>query len=360
MPRRWPKSAFTIDETAIAVPFPWVSEAALVEPSGTVHILAGPPSDRGSCGFSAGAALAPDGRRALYVVARTTGDGVVRRDGVPLSGNDEVAPSLRLIDLATDVDTLVADGACAPAWAADGRIAYVQGAVAGWSPGRGPRSGTIVVRATPGSRPAVWSSEAAGYQDLRFVGGGILATRLDPDMSALVLFGRPGAARVVGRKMQLIAVAPSGSRALVTTIPDLYGSERATVRLLRLPDGGELSSLRLDPEAENLAPGGSWQGVRVVTSVGFFPGGTTHPRPALFILDTTGDRLRIEEEFGFASRLVGPGPFADFQQPSFVDSSHVAGLFGYFGERYLSCDLVAHVCAAWRLQAKDRQATLLR
>src|SRR5439155_7339292 len=152
------------------------------------HVLAGPASDGGSCGYSAGAALSPDGRLVLYVVAHSAGSPV----------GTGIVPSLRLIDLATDVDTLVADGACAPAWAPDGRLAYVQGAVAGWSPGSGPLPGAVLVRASPGGRPVEWSLRPAAYQHLRFVAGAILATRIAMDKSELVLFDRPGVQHVVG------------------------------------------------------------------------------------------------------------------------------------------------------------------
>jgi hypothetical protein len=332
-PRRWPAEALSIAEAELRIPEPYVANGMIVGgsfPSRSVSVSYFGPD----CG-SARAALSPDGRSLLYLSVTTVGA--------------TLSPSLRLLDRSTGDDAVFAEGACAPVWAADGRIAYLQGQ------GRVATSDSyptkIVVRASLSAAPVAWTADADTYLGVRWAGSRLFAYRRVPLSTAgwtveLVLFFGPNATHSLGDGSQLVAVSPDGSRALVTTLPLLpfETDERATLRLLRVADGAELAALRLDPEAENLAPDGAWRGDRVLAAVGLFPGGTTHPGPRLFVISVAGDHLAATTEFWFSSPFVGVGPFASYWAPFFVDADRAGALIALGHARYIECDLGQRSC----------------
>lgn len=333
-PRRWPARPFSIAEADVQLPAPYIANGTVVGggsfPSRSVSVSYFGPD----CG-SAGAALSPDGRRLLYLSVATVGA--------------IASPSLRLLDRLTGEDGIFAEGACAPAWAPDGRVAYLQGQ--GPVPTGDSYPTKIVVRASLFAAPVTWTADAGTYIGVHWAGNRLFASRRVPLSGSawaweLVLFLGPSATRSFGYESELVAVSPDGSRALVTTLPlvPLETTERATLRLIRLADGADLASLRLDPEAENLAPDGAWRGDRVLASVGLFPGGAMHPSPGLFVISVAGDHLAVTAQFWFSSPFVGVGPFASYGKPFFVDADRVGALFALGRVRYIECDLADRSC----------------
>jgi len=261
---------------------------------------------------------------------------------------DAVVPVLRLLDRTSGADSIVAEGACNPVWSSDGRLAYVRGAVADGIVGP-PYLGRVVVRERGGSL-STWTETVADYLLAAWAGETLLAYRrsgFPSSRSDLVLLAAGGQAQPAGPGASVVAVRPDGLRALISTIPatGTNSSERATLRLIRLPDGVELSSLRLDPELEDLGRDGSWAGDEIIASVGVFPGGISHPNPALILVSVASDSLSIAAEFHFDARLIGPGPFVTVTTPFFIDGTHVGALWSWASARYLSCDTGARTCS---------------
>jgi hypothetical protein len=326
-------------------PIAYLADKRIVLPDGTTRDLSLVRSGL-ACGTWEVTALSRDGRRVAYqtVLMRTRSGAKIAVDAVSEPG-DVVVPGVRTVDLATGTDTLVAEGACNPAWSESGALAYVKGVAAGGTEGD-PYLGRVVVRSVDG-RESVWTADAARYEIAGWAGGRLLLYRFVRFESELLVIDPVTGLRSLAADASVIALAPDGSRALVSTMPTLplNDSERATLRLLRLVDGVELSSLRLDPEIENLSSSGSWRGDRIVATVGLFPGGISHPGPELFTISVAGNRIAIVEELVFESPLVGPGPFATITEPFFKDASHVGALWWFAGMRYLECDLTAHRCS---------------
>jgi hypothetical protein len=344
-PRRWPASGLTVTETSILPPIPFATDHRLALADGTTHDLAAIGTGLLDCAAWEHALLSPDGRQVAYeaVVSRTRAGAEVAANAPAMSG-DVVVPAVRLIDLVTGHDTLVAEGACQPVWSERGALAFVRGTSRTGTVGK-EYPGTIAVRSPDGSM-STWLDAAERRWPIGWAGSSLLFERVVGFTSELFVLEPSGKLRMLAANADVVAVSPDGSRVLVTTIPPepLMTGERATLRLIRLADGAELSTLRLDPEVENLGAGGSWRGDRVVASIGFFGGGISHPDPRLFVINVAGDHLAITNEFFFATRLIGPGPFATVAEP-FITGSDVGALWIYAGFRYLQCDLTALRCS---------------
>ena len=254
----------------------------------------------------------------------------------------------RLLDLATGRETSLGTRACWASWSRSGRLAYLRLASTA-TPDR--HIGTIVVRSADGTA-AVDSSDEGIYGRLRWAGDILLAERApigrNPYYDLVALEPGVRQARLLATNAEVIAVSPLGDRVVITTIPDpiTYGAWE-TIHLLRVSDGKEIASQVLSDGAtlEALATSGEWRGDTVVTKVGVYPGGTSHPGPALVVLRVTDSSIAITGQYRPNSPLVGPGPFADFSQIHFLDDRVIAAAFGFYAyDRYLECDLVTRSC----------------
>lgn len=260
---------------------------------------------------------------------------------------DVVVPTVRLMDLVTGADRELGAGMCDPVWSALNWLAFVQGAADAGTVGA-PYPGRIVVRENVNGPVEVWS-DPGEYVGLRWAGRRVLAYRLARWPSGtrsweLVVVDGPGKMRSFGLDVNLIAVAADGDRIVITTTPADPYAGWATVRVVQLSDGRELASLPLTSIA-NLGPGGTWRGTSVVTKLGIYPGGSTHPGPEFIVLDVGPRSITVRGVFWLAApSLVGPGPFAALVSPHFVDDTHVGASFGWFVDRYLECDLSRLEC----------------
>jgi hypothetical protein len=291
--------------------------------------------------------LSPDGRYVLYDAFET--GGILNGTATPVPGT-KVTPSIRLLDLQTGQDRLFAVGAWRPVWGTDGRLAYTRGDVPSWTLDEAYPS-RIVVRESLAAPEEVWTAAPDSYTCLAWAGPRLICQHGgyppggQPFPDALLVFTGPGVPLVLApREVDLVAVSPDGSRALVTSLAD-QADFIAVVHLVDLTNGRDLSTLKLPASLENLAMDGDWLGDHVVAARGWSPGGAMHPRPGLAILDVAGDRLALADVYEFGPReLLGGGPFLRVDQPRAVggDPEHLALWFGSRG--YLDCRLDLGQC----------------
>jgi len=286
-------------------------------------------------------ARSPNGRYELYGVAR---------DG---------RPALELLDLRTGARRLFREHACDAAWGRDGEIAYLRVASELIRPGNQGYATRAVVQRGLGGIPRAWTPSGS-WQDPVWAGSDLL---LNSARGLVVLYGR-GRERAVdgypagplGPFVRVVAVSPGGGEALLDTQrlgPGGGGAgavDRAT--LLDVGDGRVLSQAVVDGTGvASLAAGGSWQGNEIVTTDGYFRGGSSHPPPALVILAVTGGRVRVRSIMGFLEHGEAiPGQaLAGASQARFLDArkQRVAVWF-HVGDQqiHLACDLRTLLCAA--------------
>jgi hypothetical protein len=264
-----------------------------------------------------------------------------------------VQPTLRRINTITGEDTLFLDGACAPAWSHDGRLAYVRGTTAGWS--TLPYLGQVVVQTTvPSAPPQVWTDQADTYQWLLWAGPRLLAERLrwptTPGASVeseIVALDGPGQTRVLAESYStLVALSQDGERALLSTRDSqTAGDTGARLSLVRLADGAKLGSLDFCGHClgslETLVQG-VWQGDRVVTLLGGTPTGSLHPDSELVVLSVAGNQPVVQQVLGFDDKRIGPTSLVDLVPQSGDQFLVVLGRFR--PPSLMACDLGQRTC----------------
>jgi hypothetical protein len=351
--------ALSIAESDAPTPVPYLADGRVIGPDA-------PPrpvwfARSGVCRWP-GAAISRDGRYVAYeAVLRRTRRGAPAEPAALPEVGDIVVPVLRVLDRVSGVDGVIAQGACDPFWSGDGRLAYVHATALEGVAGE-PYPGWLVTMS------GTLSSEQIGppgeYRLAGWAGRALFVQRAETAnsiaRSELRLLDADGGVRLAWPSASLVAVRPDGKLALISTIPQsgTNTSERATLRLVDLGDGAVLSSLRLDPELENVAEDGWWTGNEVLVTVGYYPGGATHPMPGLVSVNVAGNRVAITAEYRFASRLIGPGPFANVTDPRAVDDHQVGAAFSWSGARHLSCDIDALTCLLGPMLGEN--AVLLR
>jgi hypothetical protein len=182
----------------------------------------------------------------------------------------------------------------------------------------------------------------------------------------LVIYYGPGQDRQVdahprrlnGPVSTVVAVNPQGTEALLDTqrLGPGGGGQGAEdlATLVRLRDDKYLSTARIGTGGlYALAPDGSWQGDKVITTPGIFLGGPPHPGGGVITLTVTGDRVRLRSmklylDHGY--KLEGDNP-QDASQARFLDPTgrHIAFWFrSAFGLEYLACDTLTQRCTQSR------------
>ena len=226
--------------------------------------------------------------------------------GQGLSTGDPVGvPSVRLYDLRSGKDTLLATGAASPAVSETGALAYLAG------DGTVVRqnveyTGRIVVADSPNAKPRVWTSKSDRYLPYAWAGSTLLAYRGVPDSEGtdLYAFTGPEASHLVAPNGYAIAVSPDGSEVLASV------GTRMLERV-RVSDGAVEDSMALDssptlPRA--LMYAGSWRGDRIVAN----------SDQGLVVVNVRGG-LHVE------SVLATPAFPHGVAEPVFTDDTHVEG-----------------------------------
>jgi len=241
-------------------------------------------------------------------------------------------PSIRILELGTDRDTLLVEGAYSIAWRADDTIAWFQGEHAAYRADE-PYLGTVFVR-EPGKDPVAWTDAPGRYIVVGWAGASLIGYLQEEGGSLnVVRFIAPGKAEILAADSDLIAISPDGTRVFVSS------NVSGVASVLDVASGATLASLDLataaDPDSGvpvgHLAYGGSWEGNLVAAES---TGG-------LSVFDIAGDHLAV--------RLVLhlPGRRSLFHEPRFVDEDRVVGWTpgpSDVGSTYLECSLDDSTC----------------
>ena len=183
----------------------------------------------------------PDGAYVVYSSWRQLAPIKPDARGQGLSTGDPVGiPSVRLFDLRSGKDSLLAIGAASPAVSSTGAVAYLAG------DGTVVRqnveyTGRIVVADSPNAKPRVWTSRPGRYLPYAWAGSTLLAYRGVPDSEGadLYAFTGPDASRLLAANAYVIAVSPDGTELLASV------GTRMLERI-RVSDGAVQDSLALD------------------------------------------------------------------------------------------------------------------
>jgi hypothetical protein len=210
------------------------------------------------------ATQSPDGDFVVYSSWRqlarikpdAPGQGLTVREAVGL-------PSIRLFDLRTGKDQLLANGAASPAVSNTGAIAYLAG------DSQVVRqnveyTGRIVVADSRDTKPHVWTSKSARYFPYAWAGSELLVYRgvSDSEGADLYAYSGPDEAHLLAPDAFAIAVSPDGTKVLAAV-------GFRTLEVIRVEDAAVGDSLSLDAPGTSTPPhalmyGGSWRGDRVV------------------------------------------------------------------------------------------------
>lgn len=257
--------------------------------TGSLTPLAVPTPDRAYVVYSAWRQLArikPDAR----------GQGLSTGDAIGV-------PSVRLFDLRTGKDTLLATGAAAPAVSSTGALAYLAGQ-SGVVRENVDYTGRIVVADSVDATPQVWTSRAERYLPYAWAGSTLLAYRSVPDSEStdLYAFTGPDSSTLLAPNAYAIAISPDGTQVLASV------GTRMLERI-RIADGAVEDSLALDGNSlpTALMYGGDWRGDRIVAN----------SDRGLVVVNVRGG-LHVESQF------ATPFPHG-IAEPVFTDDTHVEG-----------------------------------
>jgi hypothetical protein len=204
----------------------------------------------------------PDGRRIVYSAWRQLREDDPQRSwseqGIA-PGDPLARPSLRLHDLSTGADSVLAEGAFSAAWRSDGALAYVRGVrpeYRAWE----RYVGDLVVRDGPHGRDVLWSDVADRYVAAAWAGATLLAYRIrEGEQLDLLAFDGPRRMRVLGHDTSLVAVSPDGREAAIADASAIPGA----LRILDIRDGEERAQLPLGDERTRpltwIGYAGSWK-----------------------------------------------------------------------------------------------------
>jgi hypothetical protein len=282
----------------------------------------------------------PDGR---YVMYGTSHDGW---------------PALDVMDLRTGMHFMFRTRACEPAWSHSGEIAYIDYLI---KPGTGAYSARAFVQHGLNGAPRAWTHSGSWEQPIW--AGKDLILGSGP---GLVVLHSPGRQRGIdgypsgplGPFSSVVAVNPQGTEVLLDTQRLGPGGGGAGAKdlatLVRVADGRVLSQVVLSGQGvAALAAEGSWQGDEIITTDGYFQGGSSHPRPALVTLTVTGGRVQLGSVRGFLEHgeAISGQELAGASQARFLDSNgrRVAFWFRRIGSlRYVVCDTLTADCTSGR------------
>lgn len=302
------------------------------------------------CDGSSEKVLSPDGRYALF--------NVHPRWNLP--------PEIDLFDRETGEVRLFRASACDPAWAADGRIAYLK--FSRYLPSLKAR-GSLEVQTGLTGTPTRWSTGKA--TPIAWAGASLLTISTSrpargPGRFKLRIRSGPNdARRVTGifggnpprdfslERVQVDAISPDGAEALLSLeTPDARGYLGLRLGLLRIDDGHVVSQLQIRHPTDGVEDDGDWHGDTVVLTEAYCCGGSTHPAVALTALTTRDDQLslRFRREFLFDGELVAGQAMPDGYQPRFTPDGKSVRLWINrlipLGSAYLTCGLSTRHCLA--------------
>ena len=249
----------------------------------------------------------PDGAYVVYSSWRQLTPIKPDARGQGLSTGDPVGiPSVRLFDVRSGKDSLLATGAASPAVSSTGALAYLAGESTVVRQNV-EYTGRIVVADSPNAKPRVWTSRPARYLPYAWSGSTLLAYRGVPDSEGSDLYGftGPDTSRLLAANAYVVAVSPDGTEVLASV------GTRMLERI-RVSDGAVQDSLALDtmgsPGLHAVMYSGSWRGDRVAAN----------SDQGLVVLNVRGG-IHVESQFATPSLPHG------INEPAFTDDTHIQG-----------------------------------
>lgn len=246
----------------------------------------------------------PDGAYVVYSAWRQLARIRTDERGQGLSTGDAVGvPSIRLFDMRTGKDALLATGAAAPAVSTTGALAYLAGDTSVVRQNV-DYTGRIVVADSVNAKPRVWTSHAERYLPYAWAGSTLLAYRNVPESEGTDLYALtgPDSSRLLATGAYVVAISPDGTEVLTSV------GTRMLERI-RVSDGAVEDSVPLDASSgpHALMYGGSWRGDRIVAN----------SDRGLVVVNVRGG-LHVESQF------ATPFPHG-IAEPVFTDDTHVEG-----------------------------------
>jgi hypothetical protein len=202
-------------------------------------------------------------------------------------------PVLRLRNIETGRDRVLAEGALSVALRDDGRLAYFKALRPDL---RSPKTyvGHVVARATRRGSLVRWTSKPGRYVVAAWARGHLLVYRLGPTWPDLLVLDGPRRERVLAKSGALVALSPDGRRAFVST----YGASPPVVRVLDVESGEELAR-RTITRLRWLTESGSWLGDRVAAAAS----------AGLAVFRVGARSIALEQVLGFTAAGFSLGPF---------------------------------------------------
>jgi hypothetical protein len=275
--------------------------------------------------MSPAAVPSPDGRYVAYNTWRP-----LRPDDPARSWEEQgiergdalAAPELRLRDLATGRDSVLADGAYSVAWRRDGALAYARGVERVYRALRRYET-ELVVRAAPDAPEVTWSAAPGRYVAVAWAGTHLLAYRLsEGEHVDTLVFDEPGRERVLVAGGTLVALSPDGSKAFVEEGAE---SGRPRVRVLDIASGETVAAAAVDSA---VGYAGDWHSDLVVAPAG----------RALRVFRIGPTDIAVEDEVRLPAFPIEPR-FADAEGRRVIASAD---------GRFLDCDRARAGCAELR------------
>ena len=226
-----------------------------------------------------------------------------------VTGDPLGRPQLHVRDLRDARDHAFEAGSFSVGWSADGAIAYVRGTAPDYRANT-PFLGDVVVRRHIDDEPFPWSVAPDRYLVEGWAGRRLLVRRQAPGESGeLLVFDRPGAARVLAGDADLIAIDPHGVDVVVAE--SAARNTAPSIRLLSIGDGREEGRIELraivDPvthaAVDDVVGIGSWHDGRVVAAAS----------SGLVVFRVAGGRLSVEQVLHVDSATRAGGGFYEPQ-----------------------------------------------
>jgi hypothetical protein len=226
-----------------------------------------------------------------------------------VTGQPVGIPSLRLFDIRTGKDVVLANGAASPAVSTTGAIAYFAGDSQTVRE-NAEYIGRVVVADSRDAKPRVWTSGPARYFPYAWAGSELLVYRgiRDSEGTDLYAYTGPDEGHLLAPNAFAIAISPDATKVLAAV-------GVRTLEVIRIADGAVEDTLSLDntepgspPTPAALMYDGSWLGERIVAN----------SDRGLVVLNVRGG-LHIESLFETPSFPHG------VNEPVLVDETHVRG-----------------------------------